>query len=268
MFHTLVFQRTRDSKFNNKISLIITILLFFFFIYNSASAWAIAAERLDLLDKSLNNLIKYFICSEHFTNDCFLDPPYNTKLKKTSRPVSAPIPTIFKCNFFIQNLNNVKTSKIHSVKPYVGKTSDELDSHEKITHIIEENKTENLEETIIGPQFNTFDIQNTDNDTSSFLLDIEAGYETSDDCSEIDIQNGNELPPIYLLQSNDLNENAKANDMENENICRLCAKVFDYSDELIKLFTDNHDDIATTYLENVVPNTVCTIMKKKKMKYT
>lgn len=56
------------------------------------------ARRDDLLEKSLNNIIKYFLCSEHFSDDCFLDPPYNTKLKKTSRPVTVPMPSIFKCN--------------------------------------------------------------------------------------------------------------------------------------------------------------------------
>lgn len=56
------------------------------------------ARRDDLLEKSLNNIIKYFLCSEHFADDCFLDPPLNTKLKKTSRPVTVPLPSIFKCN--------------------------------------------------------------------------------------------------------------------------------------------------------------------------
>ncbi|XP_062701747.1 THAP domain-containing protein 1 B isoform X2 [Aedes albopictus] len=64
-----------------------------------AAAWAKAAGREDLLDKSLSNIIKYFLCSEHFSDDCFQDPPHNRKLKKTSRPVVVPIPTIFHNNF-------------------------------------------------------------------------------------------------------------------------------------------------------------------------
>ncbi|XP_062536553.1 uncharacterized protein LOC134205368 isoform X2 [Armigeres subalbatus] len=64
-----------------------------------SAAWAKAAGREDLLDKSINNIIKYFLCSEHFSNECFLDPPHNTKLKKTIRPVVVPIPTIFHNNF-------------------------------------------------------------------------------------------------------------------------------------------------------------------------
>lgn len=64
-----------------------------------AAAWAKAAGREDLLEKSLCNIIKYYLCSEHFSDDCFQDPPHNRKLRKTSRPVVVPIPTIFHNNF-------------------------------------------------------------------------------------------------------------------------------------------------------------------------
>lgn len=58
-----------------------------------------AANRADLLEKKLDCLTKYFLCAEHFTYDCFVDPPNNTRLKKTNNPLNIPIPTIFKCNF-------------------------------------------------------------------------------------------------------------------------------------------------------------------------
>lgn len=64
-----------------------------------ASAWAKAASREDLLEKSINNIVKYYLCSEHFTDECFIDPPFNRKLRKTSRPMVVPIPTIFRNNF-------------------------------------------------------------------------------------------------------------------------------------------------------------------------
>lgn len=39
------------------------------------------------------------MCSEHFTADCFLDPPNNTRLKKLLRPeVWFPIPSVFNSN--------------------------------------------------------------------------------------------------------------------------------------------------------------------------
>lgn len=64
-----------------------------------AKKWAIAAGREDLLEKKINSLIKYFLCSEHFTEECFLDPPNNTRLKKLLRPeVWFPIPSIFTSN--------------------------------------------------------------------------------------------------------------------------------------------------------------------------
>lgn len=65
----------------------------------SAQEWAEAASRTDLLEKKLESITKYFLCAEHFTDDCFLDPPYNTRLKKTHHPLVIPIPTVFKSNF-------------------------------------------------------------------------------------------------------------------------------------------------------------------------
>lgn len=57
-----------------------------------------AAGRADLLDKDLDKLVKYYMCSDHFEDHCFLDPDTRTRLKKTVRPVVVPIPTIFECN--------------------------------------------------------------------------------------------------------------------------------------------------------------------------
>lgn len=65
----------------------------------SAMSWAIAAGREDLMEKKMSSVVKYFLCSEHFTSGCFADPPFNTRLKKMTRPeVSIPIPTIFENN--------------------------------------------------------------------------------------------------------------------------------------------------------------------------
>lgn len=65
----------------------------------SAHGWLEAAGRADLMVKPLNNLTKYHLCSEHFKDECFMDPDTKTRLKRTYRPVSVPVPTIFKCNF-------------------------------------------------------------------------------------------------------------------------------------------------------------------------
>lgn len=45
----------------------------------------------------MEKLVKYYLCSDHFTDDCFLDPE-KTRLKKSLRPIQVPIPTIFQCN--------------------------------------------------------------------------------------------------------------------------------------------------------------------------
>lgn len=58
-----------------------------------------AAGREDLLEKPLLRIIKYYICSVHFTEDCFSDPPNNKTLKRISRPFQVPVPTIFESNF-------------------------------------------------------------------------------------------------------------------------------------------------------------------------
>lgn len=64
----------------------------------SCEKWLRAAGRTDLLDKELDKLVKYYMCSDHFERDCFYDAETKTRLKKTLRPVMVPIPTIFKCN--------------------------------------------------------------------------------------------------------------------------------------------------------------------------
>lgn len=56
-------------------------------------------------------MTKYFLCAEHFTDECFLDPPFNTRLKKTHHPLSIPIPTVFKSNFLNHVPNIVKSPK-------------------------------------------------------------------------------------------------------------------------------------------------------------
>lgn len=78
-----------------------TILWHCFFVsicLHSALKWAIAANRPDLMEKKLSCITKYYLCSEHFSDDCFSDPPNNTRLKKTLYPLNIPVPTIFKCN--------------------------------------------------------------------------------------------------------------------------------------------------------------------------
>lgn len=81
----------------------------------SAMSWANAAGREDLMEKKMSSVVKYFLCSEHFTQGCFADPPFNTRLKKTIRPeVSIPIPTIFENNIEKYIPKNVPTDEMES----------------------------------------------------------------------------------------------------------------------------------------------------------
>lgn len=80
-------------------------------------SWAIAAGREDLMEKKMSSVVKYFLCSEHFTSGCFADPPYNTRLKKSIRPeVSIPIPSIFENNIdkYIPKNVQLKVDKLQT----------------------------------------------------------------------------------------------------------------------------------------------------------
>jgi hypothetical protein len=71
-------------------------------LYSSADEWANAAGRPDLCKKTINAIIKYTLCADHFSDDCFHDPEHKTRLKKRMvNKVHAwvPLPTIFQDNF-------------------------------------------------------------------------------------------------------------------------------------------------------------------------
>lgn len=249
---------------------------------------------MDLLDKSLNNLIKYFICSEHFTDDCFLDPPHNARLKKTSRPVSAPIPTIFHNNILTQNLHNVITTNANTIAdtdPILSHIEEVDEPHpagrdtsttsavgEKYSDLVKSSvsdKKQLTEETLpvldkcnesnasINPlifDVTVEDIQSTKNDVS--LSDIESFYDTGVR-SENALNNSDDIPFSCLQQSNgDVNSLATDKKLANDyhDVCRLCAQVFHDSGESIHLFNDesndDYEDLAISYIEQLLPNMV------------
>lgn len=82
------------------------------------------------MEKKMSSIVKYFLCSEHFTSGCFADPPFNTRLKKTIRPeVSIPIPSIFENNidkYIPKNVQlDVDTSEIIDDISFNGNDLDE-----------------------------------------------------------------------------------------------------------------------------------------------
>ncbi|CAO1428561.1 unnamed protein product [Diamesa serratosioi] len=80
----------------------------------SAKEWALRAQRDDLINKHSVNLTKYYLCSDHFDNDCFTDTTHQ-KLNKTRQFV--PTPTIFENNFE-DNVRTVNRNKINFVPYY------------------------------------------------------------------------------------------------------------------------------------------------------
>lgn len=50
------------------------------------------------MGKPIQQIIKYHLCSDHFTDDCFAAPPDRSKLNKCLRPFSVPLPSRFTCN--------------------------------------------------------------------------------------------------------------------------------------------------------------------------
>lgn len=66
-----------------------------------------------MADKKLANLTKYFICSEHFTEDAFQNPEVEDKsLLRLNKIPSFPNPSIFEDNL----MQTVETVKHHSEK--------------------------------------------------------------------------------------------------------------------------------------------------------
>ncbi|XP_055679021.1 uncharacterized protein LOC129787461 [Lutzomyia longipalpis] len=63
-----------------------------------AERWLTAAGREDLLSKPLVKLVKYFMCSDHFEDHCFVPGSKRSVLRKQMHPLEIPVPTIFKSN--------------------------------------------------------------------------------------------------------------------------------------------------------------------------
>ncbi|KAG4079977.1 hypothetical protein HA402_006289 [Bradysia odoriphaga] len=219
-----------------------------------ARAWCVAASREDLLEKPLNNIIKYHICSEHFTDDCFKDPHERKLLKKTSRPVNVPIPTIFKNNidqFLYKNNSNNKYSPNNSISN-VDQTLSQLSSIDSIDCV--GNGTGVAELT---------SVQILDDDS----LYLGKAQEYDIDGMEAYCLTTNAEGPIQIYRNNDVEfmmeerleddepaddiydefaEDVKYNcdtivvkEVDYENVCRLCADTVPNGSDMIDLFAPN-----------------------------
>lgn len=188
--------------------------------------WAIAANRADLLEKKLSCITKYYLCSEHFSDDCFSDPPNNTRLNKSLYPLSIPVPTIFKCN-------------IDKYIPNSKRSADETDSSEESEHVkrtpnygsisdFSMNRTKegiSLESLSVfhDHHYNYPDISSC---SASFFNDIEVSIN--------DLSNENSFDNIVDC---DPLTNITEDIQRSFLLCRLCAKTYSSTEHLTDLTT-------------------------------
>lgn len=202
-----------------------------FWSFDSAVKWAIAANRADLLEKKLSCITKYYLCSEHFSDDCFSDPPHNTRLKKSLYPLNIPVPTVFKCNID-KYIPSTKRSN----------TNDDADDGERTKRQHSAYGSISMESlSVFHDHYNYADISSC---SASFFNDIAANInylsnENSFDCDPMnDITE--EIPHTIFT-------------------CRLCAKSFSTTENLTDLSAE-----PTIYdkLNTILPNQVRTEEKK------
>lgn len=231
--------------------------LFFFRAHN----WAKAAGRDDLVEKTLKNLIKYYLCSEHFTDDCFTSE-HKTNLKKTSRPITVPIPTIFESNIeqyvpksATKTSNYVFSSTIESAKQYfIENTVDEVrDDEEETIQAEEEEEQENnpdqFQNYLIGTTLQNVEDTLQDNEENEGIIYFQK------------VSNIDSLDNFYLKDGDCVNETMSILETvdtidEQKQLfvtCRLCASEFTF-DEVVSIF--NTDFGIAEFLERLMPNEV------------
>lgn len=193
----------------------------------SATNWAIAAGREDLLEKKIDNIIKYFLCAEHFTDDCFVDPPHNTRLKKILRPnVILPIPTIFKCNIdkYIPT-NNKNSSKQSDIENDIYQSNDA--NCPNITDSI--CLLNNVANDTDLPDIYNINVDTLVEDHSFANIDTYDGLDDSYDMNFIIEEDCN----TFESASHQSDDTVQQSDKEVF-VCRLCAVLY-LSDDICKI---------------------------------
>lgn len=113
------------------------------------------AGREDLLEKKLDNLTKYYLCSDHFKDEDFLNPETDDKqlliLKRNNQCI--PIPSKFEDNL-MQNINLAMENQ-ENFKSYKRPT---ITKHESLINVVyyepptKKNDEETYEEVEINPE--------------------------------------------------------------------------------------------------------------------
>lgn len=208
-----------------------------------------------MVEKTLKNLIKYYLCSEHFTNDCFTSET-RTNLKKTSRPITVPIPTIFESNIeqyvpksATKTSNYVINKTIESAKEYFIEHSVQV-QEETTNHQAEDDEDDNTDQFqnyLIGTTLHEDTLQDNNEENEIIYFDkvsnidsLENFYLKEGDCVD---------ETMNILETVDTIDEPKQLFV----VCRLCASEFTF-DEVVSIF--NTDFGITEYLERLMPNEV------------
>lgn len=208
----------------------------------SAVKWAIAANRADLLEKKLSSITKYYLCSEHFSDDCFVDPPNNTRLNKNLYPLSIPVPTIFKCNID-KYIPSSKRAASGTESSEEGERSKKMPNYGPINDYLSMNRSKegiSMESlSVFHDHYNYPDISSC---SASFLNDISVGIN--------DLSNENSFDNIVDCTTlDDIRDEISHSFL----VCRLCAKNYPSTEHLRDLSSEPG---AYDMLAIILPNQV------------
>lgn len=177
----------------------------------------------------MSSIIKYFLCSEHFTDDCFADPPHNTRLKKSNRPVRFPIPTIFNCNIdkYIPNITINRNPIVTNDPPDEPSIQESVltDDMSLLPDGYEYHEVSNSASLLNNIAEGISDIDNIDVNIDELANDNSLDH--------IDPYNINMIIPVDNEQISELI--CEDSNRQNDNlvfVCRLCATMFLTEEEL------------------------------------
>lgn len=206
----------------------------FVYIFSRARKWAEMAGRDDLKMKRLENLTKYYLCSDHFSPDCFLNPDVEDKsFLRLNRVFSIPNPSIFEDNL----MKNVKLVTENPEK-FVNYTRYSLNDpppkretrkvavQKRVEREIREDVKLEQEDVVQESVVSTIEQEEIITEPAEYIDD----YIVEED---LEISRTNEDEPINI----------------NE-YCRLCARNIEV---LIPIFDDNGDFTEEAECLNVMP---------------
>lgn len=191
-----------------------------------ADQWADLCGRSDLKQKPLTSITKYYLCSEHFTAKCFVDPETRQKLKR-ELPLMIAMPSIFKNNLqeAMHIVNPKQSIEVHNI--VLLDSDSEADDNDNITDFINFKKEEThyFEKT----RFNAID-----EDETVPLQENDKNIEVRRD---VDNKTSEYIEDYILENESEQEKNidiSKSIEYE-EKKCRLCLKEL-HDDEVITKF--------------------------------